>query len=538
MFFGTIIVFLLYLNHLGGKCLGERILAVFPVPCRSNAMVGDTLVLELANRGHQVTYLSPFRLRQKRENIGEIFIEGAEEFYQNDEKLKNLYQYPSVLEEITQTIYSSAELVNFTLSHAAVQKLLRSDATFDLLLLDSFMMDALLGFAYHYRVPSVVVSTRATNKWTDEYVGNPHNPAYNPNLFLGFSSRMTFPERILNSLMSVFLEFTYQYLYLPGQEAIYQRFFGPLQSKNSILPPLDDLIHNVSSVLINTHPGFHYPQALLPKLVEIGGIHIPKPKTLPDDIQRFFTLATGGVVVFSLGSHLRSVDLAKDKRDAFNKVFKGMPDVGIFWKWEDRKMPEQADNVIIGPWLPQFDLLSHNNTKLLITHGGILSVYEAMYSGTPVLGIPLHGDQGHNLQMAVEAGFGRILSYDNLSEDIIKEAVEDMLKNPTYLANAERFAKLVRHNSIPVVDRAVYQVEMVLRTGGAPHLRSANLDLATWQIYLVDVTLCIVIMCLVILAIPAVIIGIVLRRSANAAVVASKKPKSRKTSSDKIKKLK
>lgn len=222
--------FFLLIFILPNFCYCARILAVFPVPSKSNSIIGEKLVRELESHGHQVswpflkhktillnlfrspqiTYVTPFRLRESREAVQEIFIDGAKEFGRNEEYLKELHQPHSVLETITQTIYGSAELVNFTLSHREVQKLLRSDAAFDLLLVDSLMMDALLGFANHYKVPSVVVSTTVMNKWTDEIVGNPYNPAYSPNFFLGASNRMTFTERIINVLLSLFVEISYQ----------------------------------------------------------------------------------------------------------------------------------------------------------------------------------------------------------------------------------------------------------------------------------------------------------------------------------------
>uniref|UniRef100_A0A7G3B3G6 Putative udp-glucuronosyl and udp-glucosyl transferase n=1 Tax=Lutzomyia longipalpis TaxID=7200 RepID=A0A7G3B3G6_LUTLO len=514
MFSKTIFILLLYLIHTLNYGLCERILAIFPVPSKSNSIIGETLVRELKSHGHQITYVTPYRMREGSEAVQEIFIDGTVAFARNEEYLKELHQPHSVLETITQSIFGSAELVNFTLSHKEVQKLLRSDASYDLLIVDSFMMDALLGFANHYKVPSVVVCTTASNKWTDELVGNPYNPAYSPNLFLGSPNKMTFTERIVNALLSLFVEISYQYLYLPAQEALYQRFFAPLQPKDGKLPALEDLIHNVSSVFVNSHPGFHYPRALMPNIVEIGGIHIREPKKLPADVDRLYTLATGGVIVLTLGSTTRSKDMQKEKRDAFNRVFKEMPDVGIFWKWEDAQMPGQVDNVIIGPWLPQFDLLMFgNNTKLLITDGGISSIYEAIFSGTPVLGIPMHGDQHFNMRLAEEAGFGRTLRYDTLTEDIIREAVVDMLKNETYRRNAERVSRQMQDNPLSVKEKAMHSIEMILRTGGARHLRSPSLDLSIWQLYLVDVTLCIVAGCVLILAIPAAIIGIVLRRS-------------------------
>uniref|UniRef100_A0A1L8E1Y1 Putative udp-glucuronosyl and udp-glucosyl transferase n=1 Tax=Nyssomyia neivai TaxID=330878 RepID=A0A1L8E1Y1_9DIPT len=522
----------LLLYILPNFCYCARILAVFPVPSKSNSIIGEKLVRELESHGHQITYVTPFRLHESREAVQEIFIDGAKEFGSNEEYLKELHQPHSVLETITQTIYGSAELVNFTLSHKEVQKLLRSDATFDLLLVDSLMMDALLGFANHYKVPSVVVSTTVMNKWTDEIVGNPHNPAYSPNFFLGASNKMTFTERIINVLLSLFVEISYQYLYLPAQEALYQRYFTPFQPKDAKLPALENLIHNVSAVFVNSHPGFHYPRALMPNVVEIGGIHIQEPKKLPQDVGRMFTLATGGVIVLALGSKTRSKDMSKEKLEAFNKVFKEMPDVGVFWKWEDNVMPGQVDNVVIGTWLPQYELLMHgNNTKLLITDGGLLSIYEAIFSGTPVLGIPMHGDQHYNMRLVQEAGFGRILRYDTLTEDTIREAVVDMLKNDTYRVNAARVSRQVQDNPVPVQEKAMHTIDMILRTGGARHLRSPSLDLSIWQLYLVDVTLCIVAGCALILAIPAAIIGIVLRRSHRPSSAINGVPKQKKRSS-------
>lgn len=41
-------------------------------------------------------------------------------------------------------------------------------------------------------------------------VGNPHNPSYNPNIFLGFTDKMSIRERLVNSLVSAFEKITYK----------------------------------------------------------------------------------------------------------------------------------------------------------------------------------------------------------------------------------------------------------------------------------------------------------------------------------------
>jgi len=50
--------------------------------------------------------------------------------------------------------------------------------------------------------------------------------------------------------------------------------------------------------------------------------------------------------------------------------------------------------------------LDHFNIRLFITHGGVLSIQEAIHRGVPVLGIPIFGDQSLNMNKDVTAGYG------------------------------------------------------------------------------------------------------------------------------------
>lgn len=106
----------------------------------------------------------------------------------------------------------------------------------------------------------------------------------------------------------------------------------------------------------------------MPGIVYYGGAHIKPPKPLPNHLQVFLDTAEHGVIYFSLGSHLQSSKLPKEKMDAFLNVFAILKQ-RIIWKFEDEsyKVPP---NVLIGKWLPQSDILAHPNIRLFITHGG------------------------------------------------------------------------------------------------------------------------------------------------------------------------
>jgi UDP:flavonoid glycosyltransferase YjiC (YdhE family) len=62
------------------------------------------------------------------------------------------------------------------------------------------------------------------------------------------------------------------------------------------------------------------------------------------------------------------------------------------------------ENVYLQPWLPQNDILGQSNTVLFITHCGNNGLYEALYHGVPVLGIPLFSEQGKMVCFDVNCG--------------------------------------------------------------------------------------------------------------------------------------
>jgi glucuronosyltransferase len=56
-----------------------------------------------------------------------------------------------------------------------------------------------------------------------------------------------------------------------------------------------------------------------------------------------------------------------------------------------------------------------------------------------------------------------------------------------YRENAQRLSRIFREQPITPLEQAVYWTEYVIRHKGAPHLRSAVLDLAWYQYFLLDV---------------------------------------------------
>lgn len=64
-----------------GGINGYKILGVFPVASKSHYYVGHALMKGLALEGHEVTVISPFRLKQPIPNYTEVYLENAYESF-------------------------------------------------------------------------------------------------------------------------------------------------------------------------------------------------------------------------------------------------------------------------------------------------------------------------------------------------------------------------------------------------------------------------------------------------------------------------
>lgn len=461
---------------------GARILGIFPTSARSHYIVGSALMKELARRGHQVTVINPFPQKKPLENYRDIDISIEEDIV--NKFLPNMFDMAdqSVWEGITMTYKFGHMLTNLTLQHPNVIKLINSDEQFDLVILESFLNDAHLGFVHHFKAPCVALSTFGASRWTNEMVGTPSPTSYVPHPFLSFTDRMSFVQRVGNMLMTIFDAGIGQIIDFPVQSAMYEASFpGPK-------PPLEYLRkHAVSLVLLNQHLSLSYPRPYVPNMIEVGGMHVNrKPKALPEDIKAILDGSPQGVIYFSMGSNIKSSQLPVEKRDAILRVFAKLKQT-VLWKWEDETLPNQPKNVIVKAWWPQDDVLAHPNIRLFITHGGLLSTTEAMYHGVPVIGIPVFGDQYLNMGKAERTGYGLQLPYQEISEERLSKAINEILNNEKYKTVAGTISARYRDQPQNPLDLAVFWVEYVIRHRGAEHLKSAGQELGFLQYHGIDV---------------------------------------------------
>jgi hypothetical protein len=460
-----------------------KILGVFPMSARSHYILGSSLMRELAERGHDVTVVSPFGEENppKKGSYRDVILTGFVEEHDRKVKELNIFKKEKMNFLLLAPLMAKimTDMTEQTLNHTNVQKLINSNEQFDVVIVEEFMNHAHKAFASHFNGNLVALSTLGENSWINDLVGNPTPLSYIPDVVLGYSSNMTFMQRLWNALTYFYRQMINQIYVLPRHNQLIKDYFP-----NG--PDIQDVLYNASIMLINSHQSTNQPVPYVPSMVDIGGFHIKPPKKLPQDLQEFLDNAKEGVVYFSLGSNMKSSLLPPEKRQAFLDSFSKLKQQ-VLWKWEEDTLPGKPTNVRLGKWLPQQDILAHPNVKLFVTHAGLLSTIETIYHGVPILTTPLGGDQNMNAQQMANEGFGLVVNFPDISEETLTEKLTELLNNPKYLLNAKKRSEFFHDRLVAPLDTAVYWVEYVIRHGGAPHLRVAGLDLPWYKYLLLDV---------------------------------------------------
>ncbi|MBW2735327.1 MAG: glycosyltransferase [Deltaproteobacteria bacterium] len=96
-------------------------------------------------------------------------------------------------------------------------------------------------------------------------------------------------------------------------------------------------------------------------------------------------------------------------------------------------------NARVNDYLPGDD--ATRLASLVICNGGSLGVYQALASGTPVLGLPSILDQYLNMAYVQQAQAGELLRAGQATQPKIRQAVEGMLAAVSYRLRARQFSQ-------------------------------------------------------------------------------------------------
>ncbi|GBP21513.1 Ecdysteroid UDP-glucosyltransferase [Eumeta japonica] len=461
-----------------------RILVVFPMPGKSHSILGQGFVDTLSQAGHEVTYITAFPYEKPPANVRQVNISSVIDNVPSDIlKITNLVNSP--FRAHMAALMGPGMMVTL-LDHENVQEFL-ADTTqkFDVVIVEWFYTSLLAGFASIYKAPLIWVSSMDPHWQVLEIVDEPSNPAYTASVLTKATPPFGFFDRVNELFMQLYVKFLTIIANFVLARPTYNKHFVPAFEKRGMIPPgYDEMAHNGSFMFFNAQPVLSIGQRLTQNTRYIGGYHIdPDTKPLPENLKKIFDNAKNGVIYFSMGSNLKSKDMSDYTKRGLLEMF-GTLKQTVLWKFEE-ELRDLPHNVHIVKWAPQPSILSHPKTVLFITHGGKLSTIEAIHYGVPVIGVPIFGDQFANMDQAVLKGYGIKVDYEEDLAKPLRAALDEMLSKPSYAEIAKRISTIFHDVIASPRQELVHWVEHVVRTQGAPHLRSIALHVPWYQkIYL------------------------------------------------------
>ncbi|EHB00987.1 2-hydroxyacylsphingosine 1-beta-galactosyltransferase [Heterocephalus glaber] len=269
------------------------------------------------------------------------------------------------------------------------------------------------------------------------------------------------------------------FLVLPRYERIMQKY--------NLVPEksMYDLVHGSSLWMLCTDVALEFPRPTLPNVVYVGGILTKPASPLPEDLQRWVDGAhEHGFVLVSFGAGVKylSEDIAYKLAGALGRLPQK-----VIWRFSGTKPTNLGNNTKLIEWLPQNDLLGHSNIKAFLSHGGLNSIFETMYHGVPVVGIPLFGDHYDTMTRVQAKGMGILLEWKTVTEGELYEALVKVISDPSYRQRAQKLSEIHKDQPGHPVNRTVYWIDYILRHNGAHHLRAAVHRISFCQYFLLDI---------------------------------------------------
>ncbi|XP_056156114.1 UDP-glucuronosyltransferase 2C1-like [Lampris incognitus] len=352
------------------------------------------------------------------------------------------------------------------------------DAKYDLMLTDPGLPIGV--FLGSYLQLPMVFNVRWINNGESHFTMAPSPVSYVPVSGTEFTDQMDFLERTRNVLHYLYSMLEHYFFINPCYSNVLKRHF----------PPGADMLAMQRSAeiwLVRADFVFEFPRPTMPNMVYIGGFQCSEAQPLSAELEAFMqSSGEHGVVVMTLGTFVSALPI--ENMEAIATAFAQLPQK-VVWRYLGQRPASLGNNTLLLDWLPQNDLLGHPKTRAFVAHGGTNGLYEAIYHGVPVVGLPLLFDQFDNLLRLKVRGAARVVEAASLTQENFLEALRDVLETPYYRHNMQRLSQLHRDQPHSPMDTAIFWIEYVIRNKGAAHLHSAAFSLPWYSYFSFDVAL-------------------------------------------------
>lgn len=199
------------------------------------------------------------------------------------------------------------------------------------------------------------------------------------------------------------------------------------------LPPQRNLEMTHRHLVLSPFPeSFRDPRFPLPPTAHLFHTPVPGRGPVPG-----WKVEGRPAVYFTLGTIFNT-----ESGDLFARVLAGLREVDatcvvtVGRHIDPAEFGPQPEHVHIARYLPQDDVLPYCDAA--ITHGGSGSLLGAIEHGLPMVLVPMGADQPYNGDRVTELGLGTVLDIIEATADDVRDAVAEVLREPSYRAAAVR----------------------------------------------------------------------------------------------------
>ncbi|XP_056274351.1 UDP-glucuronosyltransferase 2A1-like isoform X1 [Pseudoliparis swirei] len=453
-------------------------------------------VLEtLVDRGHRVTVLvpsvsmhmnasEPSRFGYEPFDV-EVSMEAMQEFmnhflhfsmYEID-RMSYVQMYIKFMEIMKVNLEHSLKYLDGVLKSESIMKKLK-EGEYDLLLSDpvypgSDLVAEILGIPLVFSLRFSIA-----NNWERKCGQLPAPPSYVPGAMSKLTDKMDFSERLWNFLFYALQDVVLENVFWKVLDKYYSEVKGT---------PTDacEVMGRADIWLMRTYWDFDFPRPFLPNFKFVGGIHCRPAKPLPEEMEEFVqSSGDAGIVVFTLGSIIKNI--TSEKADMIASALAQLPQK-VLWRYSGENPATLGANTRIYDWIPQNDLLGHPKTRAFITHGGSNGIYEAIYHGVPMVGIPMFADQPENMIHVGAKGAAVSVHFNSMKTEDLRDAVNTVINEKSYKENVLWLSSIHHDRPMSPRDEAVFWIEFTMRNKGAEHLRVQAHKLTWYQYHSLDV---------------------------------------------------
>ena len=384
----------------------------FNIPAHGHTYPTLPLVTELIRRGEQVTYYSSNAFRQVIEDTGATFRNFVTPYLNDETQIEeNMVRVAYMLLQITRTAL------------AALVPQVKEDKP------DYIIHDGLCPWGKYIAqilgIPAICsMTTFAIPSFTLKNIGKLLKSPGDTRLLLSSTP--------ISELSHTFIEGRKHLRPFHALANSLHRQYGIAQ------PQLLDVFanHNRLNIVYTSKQFQPFADMLDDSFKFVGPSIAPRTDTIPFP---FDALGDIPIIYISLGT------VFNDKADFYRTCFEAFVNserkvvLAVGKRTNMAALGTIPDNFVVRAFVPQLELLQR--AALLVTHGGMNSVSEALCYGVPLLVIPQTADQflvGRRIQ---QLGAGKTLHRGSVTASKLQSLAEEILMQPAYARISMRLGK-------------------------------------------------------------------------------------------------